>query len=486
MPAVNADLAWVLDDVNARMPGLTLFKDYDEGNHRLLFATEKFRNTFGDLFREFADNLCDDVVNGITDRLQIIGWTAQDKSVAQTVDTLWERNKGEARTGSIHRNGFRDGDGFAIVQQDSKGLTRSYKQDPRMMAVRYDVDCPDEMDLVGKVWKVGKRYRVNLYYQDRLERWASKGSQSDGSIPSAGAFNILTPGDPLLKDDLEGTQKADGIPVFHFPNGEIGEYGRSILVPVIPLQDALNKAIADMLVAMEFHAYPQRWATGLQVERDPITLKEKDPFQAGEGRMWRGGKDAEFGQFDAATMEGFLAVQKDFRLEIARKGYMPASDISQSEGGQPPSGVALLVAEGRTVKLAKDRIRDWGPEHRRMMAYQASLELGTEVTPDELEAEWAPPETRDMKALLEEMTLKKELGVPTEQILKEIGYDQDEVDDFLDQAEEQAGAQAVALSVLQGGRQQVANGQAQTLNGSLGVPGGPVPPSGSGTPLAQG
>lgn len=491
MPTVNPDLDWALEDVRARLPRYTLFRQYDEGDHRLLFATEKYRNAFGDLFREFADNLCDDVVDGITDRLQIIAWSSQDRSLNEVVDTIWDRNQGEARTGAVFRHGFREGDGFTIVQQDAQGRARSYKQHPTQMAVRYNPEAPDEMELAAKVWKAGKRYRVNLYYPDRTERWASRGVGADGGLPKAAAFQLLRPGDPALRDDQEAVDEhGDGIPVFHYPNGELSAYGKSILRGVIPLQDALNKAVADMLVTMEGHAAPLRWATGVQVERDPVTGEERDPFKRANepGSILRtGNKDAAFGQFDASEMVGFLDVQDAFKIEIARKGYLPPHAITLRGGNaQAPSGISLLVAEGRTIKLARDRQRDWGAEQRREMAYQARLELGTQdVTSEDLTLEWAPPETRDETALVETLLLKKELGVPERELLIEAGYSSDEVDVWLEDEEAQNDVQAAVVSVLQGGRQGVRPGDAQTLNGALGVPPGPVPPTGGQTALGQ-
>src|SRR5690606_8556184 len=43
----------------------------------------------------------------------------------------------------------------------------------------------------------------------------------------------------------------------------LGE-GRSDLEQVIPVQDAVNKLLSDMIVASEFAAFRQRWATGLE------------------------------------------------------------------------------------------------------------------------------------------------------------------------------------------------------------------------------
>lgn len=486
MPKVNPDLDWAIEDVKRRLPDLRLFKDYDLGDHRLAFATDKFKNTFGSLFQEFADNLCDDVVNAITDRLQITAWSANETGLAAAVDGAWTRNRGVSRMGSVHRNGFRDGDGFAMVQESAKdGRARIWKQDPRQIAVRWSTEDPDEIAVAARCWRVGNRWRINLMYPDKLERYASKGMGAGGAIPGAAAFALLADGDPLLKTDEEATQDWDSIPLFHFPNGDVSEYGRSLLLPVIPLQDALNKSLADMLVAMEFNAYPQRWATGIQTKTDMVTGEEIDPFQAGPGTVfWTSKEGAQFGQFDAAAVDGFLAVQKSFRQEIARKGAMPAFDLTTAEGGTPPSGVALLVAEGRTVKMGKDRIRDWSPEHKRMMAKVVSIDLKTTVDPEALEVEWAPVETRDMKALLEELVMKRDLGVPEEKLLSEMGYSPSEVAEFLDDQAAQTEADQIASAALAGGRQSVTVGQAGTMAAQLGLPGAPAAPAGGSTPLA--
>jgi hypothetical protein len=482
VPAVNADLHWAIEDVRDRLPALKLLKDYDEGVHRLLFATDKYRKTFGDLFREFADNMCDDVVNSITDRLQIVGFTGPTDEVTKAAMAMFDANQGEARTGEIHRHGFRDGDGFAIVQENQKGQVRWFQQDPRMMAIRYSTDSPDELELVGKVWKEGKRYRVNLYYPGRKhpERWASKGLGANGGLPQAASFGRVTDGDPSVGGGAVPQQEESdlGVPVFHYPNGALSGYGKSILAGVIPLQDALNKSISDMLVAMEFHAYPQRWGTGIEVSRDPVTNVEDDPFKAGEGRFWRVAKEgAKMGQFDAAEMTGFLDVQDSFKVEIGRKGYLPSYAVQlRNSGGDQPSGINLLVSEGRTIKLAKDRHRDWGLEHRRMMAYGLNLQTpGAQVTAADLDLNWAPPETRDEQAMWELFALKAERGVPDEVLLEEGGYDPKKIADWMRDREakaEQDQADTIASLALARG------------NAGKGLPGGPVPPAGGQSALA--
>ena len=54
---------------------------YYNGDHDLAFATEKFANTFGSLFREFALNLCPAVCDAIGDKLKIEGFSVSSPRV---------------------------------------------------------------------------------------------------------------------------------------------------------------------------------------------------------------------------------------------------------------------------------------------------------------------------------------------------------------------------------------------------------------------
>src|SRR4029450_2131173 len=55
--------------------------------------------------------------------------------------------------------------------------------------------------------------------------------------------------------------------------------GPSDLEPAIPLQNAVNKLCADMIVASEYGAFPQRVLTGVEIPRDPETGKVLNKVQ---------------------------------------------------------------------------------------------------------------------------------------------------------------------------------------------------------------
>src|SRR5580765_4916077 len=78
------DLDWALNRVKNRSQRLReykLYSDYYDGDQRLAFATERFRTTFGHLFKEFAENFCAAVVDSLTDRLVVTGFRSSDATV---------------------------------------------------------------------------------------------------------------------------------------------------------------------------------------------------------------------------------------------------------------------------------------------------------------------------------------------------------------------------------------------------------------------
>lgn len=477
MPApANPDVAWAIADIRANLPAREKALRYYRGDHPLNFATDKFRNTFGELFQELADNLCDDVVNEPTDRLQIENWGGSQAVAAQK---WWEDQRGAARSGQLHQHAHRAGDGFAIVWDAGDNIPRMYIQDPRQMAVRYSSARPDEVEVAAKCWREGKGYCLNLYYADRIEHYFSKGVSSQSGekgIPNATAFLPLTRGEEGtdgFTDWLEPHDKGRN-PVFHFPNGDLGQYGQSVLSDIYPLQDALNKSICDMLVTGESFALPHRWASGVQVLKDPVTGQEKSPWKDGNNVWWTGNKEARFGAFPAADRQGFLDEQRAWRLEIARKGALPAHTVDLGANGNAPSGISLLIAEGKLIKRVKDRQRDWGVVWRELVGFALSWNQSGAVDSGDLDVVWGPIETRDERALAETIALKRELGVPEDQGLRELGYSDEQIEEWEGLEEERRALEMDRQEGLMAGRVSAAGGGLATLP--------PVQPNGAPAP----
>src|SRR5205085_5557231 len=137
------------------------------------------------------------------------------------------------------------------------------------------------------------------FFPDRIEKYISR-NPTEGWLPDAGDFVPAGTRASLParvnneRDERAGSPRSGEsvtadvipnpfgvVPVFHFANNaDLGQPGRSELEAAIPVQDGLNKSVLDMLVAMEFSAYRQRWAAGIEIEYDEAG-KAIAPFKAG-------------------------------------------------------------------------------------------------------------------------------------------------------------------------------------------------------------
>ena len=220
------------------------------------------------------------------------------------------------------------------------------------------------------------------------------------------------------------------IPVFHFANtAEIGTFGKSELIQAIPIQNGLNKAVLDMLVAMEFSSFRQRWVSGLEVDYDE-SGEVIPPFKNGVDRLWLSSNpQATFGDFDTTDLDQFLKVKDSFRVDMASVTGTPLHYFLQSIRGFA-SGEALGRAEARFLAKVRDRQRSFGQVWGRLMSFA----LGIAASGDSsirLRTLWEDPAPMSERELLENLVLKKQLGLSAEQALIEAGYGRSDISQML-------------------------------------------------------
>ena len=232
------------------------------------------------------------------------GFDAGDDSTNAKVKDIWSANRMDRRSGELHTGALRDGDSFAIIWPGPDGQPVFYPQRSERIAMRWSEDQPGSVEVGAKMWPTDmwagrSTWRLTLYYPDRIERYETTATLQ-GKAPDV-------PEKPESWKEWDGedggpviANEYGRVPIFAWNNnGSTGEYGRSELADVIPLQDALSKTIADSLVAGEFAALPQRWATGLDVVIGPDGEPVETPFEAGIDRIWANpNPNGRFGQFD--------------------------------------------------------------------------------------------------------------------------------------------------------------------------------------------
>lgn len=404
---------------------------YYAGEHSLSFATEKFANTFGDLFREFALNLCPAVCDAIKDKLKITGFGVRSeerdrsRTLSADVNEIWRANRMAIRAGEVHKEALKNGDAYVIVWPAADGTVQIFPNSAETCTVGYDEEMPGRVKWAAKYWRTrDKRTRLNLFFPDRIEKFISKDAQ-DGFLPNAESFTPTVESARSIasknaeeRDESRTLNNPFGVvPVFHFANNaDIGSFDVSELEPAIPVQDGLNKAVLDMLVAMEVCAYRQRWAAGIEIQYDKDG-NAAAPFKAGIDHLWLAeDPDAKFGDFAAADLEQFLKVKDGFRIDIASVTGTPLYYLMPQVRGFP-SGESLRKAETRFVAKVRDRQEQFGTVWEDVMTFALRIagHANAAVT-----TEWEPASPLTEREMLENLKLRRELGLDAEEGLNKI------------------------------------------------------------------
>ncbi len=455
---MNTDIQSALNYFNSRIHNYQLYYNYYEGDHALAFATEKFRTTFGGLFSAFADNLCAIVVDSLVDRLELdafgvgvspVGFRGASggagendaKTVQAEIERIQEENFFDELEAETHSEAAKCGDAYVIVWRNADDRPAFYVQSADQCTVFYDTENTHRINWAAKVWQQDDLlWRMTLYYPDRIEKYVTD-KKFRGGLPDR-ALSFIP-----YADEPEIMNPYGRVPVFHFANNaSLGKQGKSELKDVVPLQDALNKSVADMLVASEFQSFKQRYAIGLEVETDPVTKRPIAPIISAVDR-WITADDpnVKFGEFGETNLLPFLEMQEKFRLEIARVSKTPLHYIVPS-GGSSPSGEALREQLGPFLKKVTRRQVAFGNVWEQVFQF-GLLIAKTQAT---LQSRWKDPAPRSEMERAQLLTQKKTFNVPDEQLWRESGYTEQQITDWKNSPLEQAKLAALQSAFASG------------------------------------
>lgn len=463
----KVDIEWGLAEIKKKARLYELYSNYYKGIHRLTFATTEWKNEFGAIFSAFADNLCPSVIGAVRHRLSVIGFASMggpddpaaagvsrpllrrgrvggEDDAADRAWAIWNDNRMDRRQKSIYREALLAGDVAVIVWPDDDDQRRPifHVQKPDKCVVRYSEDNPGDVEYAVKAWITpAKRVRVSVYYRDRVERWISKGAGQTG-LPDKADRLMEYEGTPDEPDEfeLEVPSSVGRVPVVSFGYDALeGEPGRSRLADVVPLQDALNKSVADMLVAGEFQAIPQRVVIGWTPTEFDANGDPKPPWKSGADRILTlANENAKVAEWAAANLQAFIAEQDSFRSEIARVSFTPLHYLLLS--GNFPSGDALHAAEAPLDAVVGDTKDGFGTSHEELMDIALRFAgVGTA----RLTTLWKDSSAKNSKEQAETVEIKRGLGVSRRQGLRELGYSDPEIDEMDDEErEDRLGADA--------------------------------------------
>ena len=278
-----------IENLIAELEGFKKFRDYYEGDQKLVFGTDKFQEVFGSAFEGFLDNWCPPVIGAVQNKLVIQGFNITGSVIesddsddadsdANTAITkkIWEtavRNDIDEQSDDVHNGALVESRSAMLVwptgpTEKYLGTARLDWQPADLIRVRYDDDDYRKALWAIKRWSTPNgEVRVNVYYPNRLEKYTQAGG--DTQDPEAFGQRRNIPNAPpmanLERRLVEGESWPLKNPFGEIPIVEFNNPRGSELRDVIPQQDAINKVIVDMMIAGEYQAIllvlevPDRW-----------------------------------------------------------------------------------------------------------------------------------------------------------------------------------------------------------------------------------
>jgi len=437
----------LLKGLAARQPDLDRFESYYRGEHRLLFATIKFRETFGTLFGAFSDNWCDLVCDASTERLKVEGFrfgNDQEEGDAESWQ-IWQRNYLDAESELAHGEAIRLGCAYALVFPDDMGDPSIQLESPSQAIVAVD-PAQGRHRLAGlRDWvdEWGTEQCV-LYLPDMVVWWRREGTNKGWeALPELSGTNPLAPIVPL-------------VPLPNMPTLTVRE-GRSDVERCIPIQDAVNKLCADMIVASEYAAFPQRWMTGVDIPKypdghpnagDPLP-EWKSQFKSGSGQIWAvEDMQAAFGSFAISDLSPYVRAIEALIQHLAAQTRTPPHYLLGSSGTFP-SGESLKATETGLVAKVRRKQAAFGEGWEEVMRLAFAVAGDqAKATAWDVETIWANPESRSTAETVDAAVKLSSIGVPRPALWEYVGFTPQQVERFIAEGADVEGPAVTARETI--------------------------------------
>lgn len=407
---ITAKLAEELDDkleTDLKRDGrLGLPKRYLAGDHDLAYMPKGAKPEFEQLARKAVTNWAPLVPDEFNKGLAVDGFRTPKASDNVDAWRHWQDNGLDARQTVVHRGALEYGTAYNLIlpgKDKSRPLIRPLS--PLRSAAWYADDDDEFPELaiqrLGTKREGDKLRRMFAVYEGDLRRIYSR--------PSEGGKCRFE------RDELHGL---DVVPFVRFRTRLDGE-SAGLVRPFKLHQDRINEVVFNILMAMQYASFRQRWATGLAIPIDEETGEPFEPFESAINRLWvSDSPDARFGDFAQTEISGH---QAEYKSAVAT--YAAAAQISPAiltgDLNNVGNDALLTLKSGYNLKLNEYKLL-FGE------AWESTLRLaaraaGTPEPDAAAEVRWRDTSGEVMAAKVDALgKLAQMLGVPEEALWDDV------------------------------------------------------------------
>jgi hypothetical protein len=474
--------------------------NYYNGQQRLAFATQKFKEAFARFYSPLANNWMKIVVDAPVSRMEIQGFRFDSDTTKNTWELdadadawkMWQANNFDATSRMVHIDACKLGVSYVLVAPPDPH--DPYNSAPVMTGehasqcfVLPDPSNPNKRLAAIKRWADDwdNHAYATVYLGDSLTQFRSAKPLQTASRAGAGdALDLIiytAAGEPIsvpsTMNKVAWQQIGEsGNPIGVVPmvailnNPDLLDGGTSDLDTAIPIQDAVNKFCLDMQLSSEFHAYPQRYATGWERAVDDqgneLTGRQVEVMLSATRMIRAESKETTFGQFTSGDVNNYVLPIELYIDHLAATSQTPAYYLKGKMANL--SADAMHAADQGLVDRVNSKILTYSDAWEEVMR-TAFLATNDQVRGHAKSAEviWADPESKSLAVVVQAaVQMRNSLNVPIEMAWEMLGWSPQKIRQARDM-----------MGLPPGGPKGAATPPAPALLGPDGKPVAPVNPA---------
>jgi hypothetical protein len=421
-----------IDCDGEKEPGLDTLKRYAENKAPLPPVPGIDPAEIAEWMKDARTNWTSLVVDSPAERLHVDGFrfgesddtSDEAKTGDREANRVWQENSLDADADLIHYGALSQRRAFALVERGDDGRPVITHETPRQVAVEHVQGSRRQLAAGLKLWRddwTGQT-RATLWTPERIYDFATKSASPVFSGRSAelrgwDAFALPNATDGQRPNDLKIVPL---VPFINRRNRRLNGFAEH--EDVLTIQNRITLSLIMLVAAMKYGAFRQRYASGLEVDEDPITGQKIQPYKLDIKSLWTSADpETKFGEFAATDLAPYVRAVESAVQDLAAISRTPPHYLIGAVVNV--SGDALKAAETGLVSKVRDRQRNFGESWEQTMRLAFRV-LGDEARATAWSAEtvWRDPESRSIAELADAAVKKSTAGVPWRQRMEDMGY----------------------------------------------------------------
>lgn len=443
------------------------------GEHALTYASQDFREFFGERYSKFSDNWCQVVADAPHERLCPTGvrlpeQTEGDKGLWET----WKRTESDYFSDLAMLDAIVAKRAYAIVWADEDDEPTISWEHPSQCIVIYEPGTRNRVAGV-KVWdnEDGREY-ATLYLADEVWKF-ERANMAPTARQLEDRHDFVLPRDSLVPGGwgLRSGSSPNPMPnpMGKVPMVEVANRPKlmgepiSDLACVLPMQHAVNLFWSYLFSAADEATMGQRVVTGAETPTIPIL--DDEGRQVGErpvdlknftrkSILWLEDPNAKTSQWETAKLDVFTEVIEIMVGHVAAQTRTPAHYLLIGGTVANVSGDAMKALETGLVKRTVEKTQHFGRALRDVfeLVALADDDAGKARAIRRGEVLWADVENRSDAQRADSLAKKRDMGYPLKYLLELDGLPPHEIERVMAMVREE-GADPIMERLLRPARQ---------------------------------